>query len=34
MILKYALESDVDDYVKNSLNSLGLVELNDYNDNY
>lgn len=32
MILKYALESDVDDYVKNSLNSLGLVKLNDYNE--
>lgn len=32
MILKYALESDVDDYVKTSLNSLGLIKLKDYNE--
>lgn len=32
MTIKYQLESDVDDYVKSSLNSLGLVKLKDYNE--
>lgn len=32
MPLKYTLESDVDDYVKASLNALGLVKLKDYNE--
>lgn len=32
MAFKYTLESDVDDYVKMSLNSLGLVKLKDYNE--
>lgn len=32
MPLKYTLESDVDDYVKTSLNALGLVKLKDYNE--
>lgn len=32
MALKYTLESDVDDFVKATLNSLGLVKLKDYNE--
>lgn len=32
MALKYTLESDVDDYVKASLNALGLIKLIDYNE--
>lgn len=32
MALKYTLESDVDDFVKASLNSLGLIKLKDYNE--
>lgn len=32
MTQKYTLESDVDDYVKSSLNALGLVKLKDYNE--
>lgn len=32
MALKYTLESDVDDYVKASLNALGLVKQKDYNE--
>lgn len=32
MPLKYTLESDVDDYVKASLNALSLVKLKDYNE--
>ena len=32
MAIKFRLESDVDDYVKSTLNSLGLVKLKDYNE--
>ena len=32
MAVKYTLESDVDDYVKAALNSLGLKKLQDYNE--
>lgn len=32
MALKFTLESDVDDFVKASLNSLGLIKLEDYNE--
>lgn len=32
MSLKYTLESDVDDYVKASFNSLGFIKLKDYNE--
>ena len=31
MAIRYTLESDVDDYVKASLNSIGLIKLKDYN---
>ena len=32
MALKYTLESDVDDYVKSMLKSLGLVKRKDFNE--
>ena len=32
MAIRYTLESDVDDYVKASLNSIGLIKLKDYNE--
>lgn len=32
MVLKYTLESDVDDFVKSALTSLGLVKLIDFNE--
>ena len=32
MAVKYTLESDVDDYVKATLNGLGLKKLQDYNE--
>lgn len=30
--MKYKLENDVDDYVKSTLNNLGLIKLKDYNE--
>ena len=30
--MKYKLESDVDDFVKSTLNSLGLIKRQDYNE--